>query len=93
LWSKPLKTGSRHCIAGDLVFSFDYTRLFACDRYTGEEVWTAARDLKNHHGIKSVDGKLFVSTSTGKLHCFKWEEPYNSAAKANFDSKIKLALN
>jgi outer membrane protein assembly factor BamB len=83
LWSKRLRTGSRQCIAGDLVFGFDYDRLFACDRYTGEEVWTVSDNFKHAYTVKSVNGHLFVNTTTGKLYCYRWDvsKPYNSPAK------------
>ncbi|MCP4233760.1 MAG: PQQ-binding-like beta-propeller repeat protein [Aestuariibacter sp.] len=83
LWSKQLKVGTRFCIAGDLIFGFDYDRLFACDRYTGEELWTVSEDFKYAYTVKAIDGYLFVNTTTGKLYCYKWdtEKLYHSPAK------------
>lgn len=55
--------------AGDHLFAGGHNVVAALDRTSGEVVWTAPVEGRAY-GIAVANGRLFVSTDRGRLHCF-----------------------
>jgi outer membrane protein assembly factor BamB len=48
--------------------------VFAFDAATGKELWAASVTGKVH-GLAVANGRLFVSTDLGTIHCFRAATP------------------
>ena len=56
-------------VVGNLVFAGEHEQVTAFDVGTGREVWQTGVEGQAR-GIAAADGKLFISTTTGKIYCF-----------------------
>jgi len=56
-------------LAGKTIFAGGEGEVLALDPSTGSELWREPVD-GNAFGLAVADGRLFVSTDTGKIHCF-----------------------
>jgi hypothetical protein len=57
-------------LAGDTLFAGGNNRVAAFDTASGEERWSAPVNGKAH-GLAVANGRLFVSTDRGAIHCFR----------------------
>lgn len=83
IWSRQFTRIQQTCIVGDLLYGIceDY-KLFAVDRYTGDEVWSAHEKLP-WHSPKAIDNKVLFVSATGHILCCEWDKsnPYHSPAR------------
>ena len=69
VWRKPCTAESAVIVAGNLVLAGGADQVTAFDAETGKEVWKA--DVEGAaRGLAVASGKLFVSTTEGKIYCF-----------------------
>jgi outer membrane protein assembly factor BamB len=61
-------------LAGDKIFAGGLDRVVAVDSASGSWTWTGSVDGRAG-GMAVADGRLFVSTTTGKIHCFAQGNP------------------
>ncbi|HNR30782.1 MAG TPA: PQQ-binding-like beta-propeller repeat protein [Candidatus Hydrogenedentes bacterium] len=68
-WRNPCSYTESIILAGDTLYLGGQDAVAAIDAFTGEEVWRAnvpGRAL----GLAAANGRLYVSTQTGEIHCF-----------------------
>jgi outer membrane protein assembly factor BamB len=68
-WRRPSKDTDALILAGDTLFLGGGDRVSAASAKTGAEVWQSAIDGRAC-GLAAANGRLFVSTTNGKVHCF-----------------------
>ncbi len=56
-------------MAGDTLFAGGSDQVFAYSTADGKELWSATV-TGNAHGLAVANGRLFVSTDRGIIHCF-----------------------
>jgi len=56
-------------LAGDVLVVGGDDRVTALDAKTGKELWSAPVEGKAH-GLAAANGRLYVSTDLGAIHCF-----------------------
>lgn len=69
LWELACKCPEALIMAGDTLFAGGDGRVVAIDSRQGKMLWEAAVDGLAR-GLAVADGRLFVSTTTGAIHCF-----------------------
>ena len=68
-WKTDCPANDALIVAGKLVFAGEDGKVTAFDAENGQQVWAAAVDGVAR-GLAAASGKLFVSTTTGKIYCF-----------------------
>ncbi len=68
-WVAPSEFPYELILAGKTLFAGGLDRVAAFDAQTGKLVWQAPVEGKAQ-GLAVADGRLFVSTSEGRIHCF-----------------------
>ena len=70
LWKVACDCPNTLILAGKTLFAGGSGRVAALDTATGEEVWSGKAEGQVH-GLTAANGALFVSASSGAIHCFK----------------------
>jgi outer membrane protein assembly factor BamB len=70
LWSVPSQHLDALILAGDLLFSGGQDQVTALETSTGSEVWKASVSGQAQD-LVVANQRLFVSTSSGHIYCFK----------------------
>ena len=73
-WERENDLRDSMILAGDLLFAGGDRRVTAVKATSGEWVWTGDVDGRAS-GLAAADGRLYVSTNTGKIHCFAQGKP------------------
>jgi outer membrane protein assembly factor BamB len=68
-WQVPSKCDAELIMTGKLVFAGGQDQVNAFDQENGEAVWNAKVDGKAR-GLAIANGRLYVSTTKGKIYCF-----------------------
>jgi len=66
----PCNAGLSLILAGDTLFAGGDGKVIAYDAKDGKQVW-AADVAGKAYGLAVADGRLFVSTDLGAIHCFE----------------------
>lgn len=69
LWRQPCDCSYQLILAGDLVFAGGDEQVVALRRSDGMEVWRGSVNGRAY-GLSVANGRLFVSTDRGAIHCF-----------------------
>jgi outer membrane protein assembly factor BamB len=69
LWVVPSDFPYELILAGNTLFAGGLDRVGAFDAKTGKQIWTAPVEGKAF-GLAVAEGRLFVSTSRGRIYCF-----------------------
>jgi len=69
LWTVPCEYSCSMIAAGDMVFVGGQDRVAAIDSSKGQVAWSAAV-AGRAYGLSVVNGRLYVSTDRGRIHCF-----------------------
>jgi len=70
LWKTKADCPHDLILAGDMLFAGGDARVAAFDTAAGKERWSAPVTGKAH-GLAVANGRLFVSTDRGAIHCFR----------------------
>lgn len=68
-WRKPFEQPCSVVLAGSVLFVGGKGRVVGFEAATGKELWTGKVN-GNASGLAVSDGRLFVSTDKGTIHCF-----------------------
>ena len=68
-WKAPVGTTYAMILAGDTLLLGGDDTVTAMSASTGETLWTGAVDGRGY-GLAAANGKLYVSTDTGRITCF-----------------------
>jgi len=68
-WRVPCDRKSSLILAGGVLFAGGKDTVLALDAATGHQLWTGAADGEAR-GLAVSNGRLFVSTDKGAIHCF-----------------------
>ncbi len=68
-WRCPSECPDSLILAGDVLYAGGQDRVLAVDVDTGEMLWTGKVEGKAR-GLAISNGRLFVSTDKGNIHCF-----------------------
>ncbi|MEZ6068720.1 MAG: PQQ-binding-like beta-propeller repeat protein [Pirellulales bacterium] len=68
-WKRPNENRHSMVLAGDVVFTGGDDKVDALSASSGEWLWTGDVDGRAA-GLAVADGKLYVSTDSGRIHCF-----------------------
>ena len=68
-WRVPSRCADALILAGGVLFAGGKGEVVAVHANTGEQLWTA-RASGTVKGLAVANGRLFVSTDTGAIHCF-----------------------
>lgn len=74
LWKRPSWTPYEMVLAGGTLFLGGDGEVVAVDTRGGKDLWSAKVDGKAY-GLAVAEGRLWVSTDTGAIHCFGSVEP------------------
>ena len=69
-WLASLEGANTLALAGSTLFVGGKNRVIALDLVNGKELWTAVV-TGEVHALAIANGKLFASTSSGKIHCYQ----------------------
>ena len=69
-WLASMEGANTLALGGSTLFVGGQDKLAAFDSTTGTELWTAAAEGEVH-ALAIANGKLFASTSTGRIYCFE----------------------
>jgi len=69
LWRVPAEAAHALILAGDTLWTGGDGRVAAVSAESGETVWSTSVD-GIAHGLAVANGRLFVSTDRGAIHCF-----------------------
>ena len=69
LWLRPCSCPYSLILAGDTLFAGGDSAVAAFSTADGEELWRSAVEGRAY-GLAVADGRLFVSTDRGAIHCF-----------------------
>jgi len=78
-WRQPWQTPCSMILAGDVVLVGGDGVVAAFDAANGEKLWAGAVDGKAY-GLAVANGRLFVSTDKGAIHCFSKGSPVEPRA-------------
>jgi outer membrane protein assembly factor BamB len=67
--AKDVPAGTALIVAGDTIVSSGGSRVVTVDRKNGEVIWSDEVD-DIAHGLAASNGRLFVSTASGAIHCY-----------------------
>jgi hypothetical protein len=70
LWKTSADCSHDLILAGEMLFAGGDDRVVAFNAATGKERWTAPVTGRAH-GLVVANGRLFVSTDLGTIHCFQ----------------------
>ena len=73
-WETPCPDGCELILAGGKIFVGELDRVTAYAPSDGKQLWRAAV-LGRAHGLAASDGRLYVSTDKGAVHCFQTGKP------------------
>jgi len=68
-WQVPSDCDAELILSSNLVFAGGQEQVRAFDRQSGQEVWSAKVDGKAR-GLAIANGRLYVSTNSGRIYCF-----------------------
>ncbi len=68
-WKTPCQAADALILAGNVLFAGGDGQVIAVDAETGKQIWQANVDAKAK-GLAAADGRLLVSTESGKIYCF-----------------------
>ena len=100
-WRKPCPESYAMILAGGLLIVGSQNQVRAVRSSDGETVWSSPVDGKAY-GLAAANGRLFVSTDTGSIHCFAAgpapvsappAPPAVSAASADVRSAASFIIN
>ena len=74
LWSVPVECSGTLIVAGDKILAGGRDVVTAIDVPSKRPVWSHAID-GTAHGLAVAEGRLYVSTNTGRIYCFGSESP------------------
>lgn len=90
-WSvSDVPTGTSLIVAGDKVVSSGQTHVATISIVDGKRLWSAEVD-DVAYGLAASDGRLFVSTASGAIHCFAAEVSEEAMAGAKAKAKAGSA--
>lgn len=89
-WQVPSACDAELIVTGNLVIGGGQNEVSALDRDTGELTWTAKVDGKAC-GLAVANGRLYVSTDTGKIYCFASDNTSNSKTQAAMQTNPPVA--
>ena len=81
LWEQPCECSDSFILAGDTLFLGGQDGVAAHRASDGEPVWTAKVDGRAY-GLAVANGRLYVSTDRGVVHCFSNGAPQPPASTA-----------
>ncbi|HID06787.1 MAG TPA: hypothetical protein EYP10_06530, partial [Armatimonadetes bacterium] len=69
IWKQPIECSDSMVLAGEVLFVGGRDKVIAVDAATGKELWRHKVDGRAR-GLAVANGRLFVSTNKGVIHCF-----------------------
>jgi len=69
-WRQPCNNPDSMILAGNVLFAGGDGAVVAFDTANGDEVWTG-KVMGRAYGLAVANGRLFVSTDSGAIHCFR----------------------
>ncbi|MCP4379334.1 MAG: PQQ-like beta-propeller repeat protein, partial [bacterium] len=73
-WNVKCPVAYEIILAGEMIFLGGDSNVYAMSARGGKQLWKAPVDGKAH-GLAVANGRLYVSTTKGKIHCFATAKP------------------